>query len=462
MKIKSLILYIFSLLLITSACDDDLNSVGIGTKPERDNVTVYPDTVYLKAHTTTIKADPVYFDPNINVFLLGNFIDPLFGSLKADFINQFYATSSIFPETTESVDTVFLKLKYDSWLGDSIAPMVAKVYPATNDFNNSITDRKYKYTDIDLAQYASSSAWVTKTYTARDLSISDAVYYKSGYVKNLKLDISNGEINGEKIGTAFYNKWKNDPATFDNINAFRSFFPGLYVTTTSGTGNVLKLYSTELHFVYKYKYTDGEGVERDSTGTTILYSTSDLLQSCQYKNSSEQFPIGEFNRDTSYIKSPAGVYTQYTIPLNEIAQKIAQREINSVMFSVSSYPKDDWKYALNPPTKLMMIRKDSLENFFSESHSVAAPTSYKASFSNNTYNFSNISSLIRQGISEGKTELDVVLVPIFEKTTYTYYGTSQYLITIKTGYDISPAGVKLRTDNNYLRLLILSSDISQK
>ncbi len=458
MKYKSLIFSLFSLLIITSSCDDDLNSVGLGTKPGGDNVSVYPDTIFMQNYVTTIKADMVRFDPNVNVFLMGSFYDRFFGSLKADFINQFYPPKDLFDENMQSIDTVsvyYLYLK-DSWYGDSIAPMKAMVYPAKQEYNNHIA--QYRYTDTDLSGLANmNTLWGSTPYTARDLSLKDSLYNARSYGM-VKVDISSGKINGVPIGKAFFDEWaKGSPNAFDNISSFRTFFPGLY-TTTSSTGSVLPVKIIEM--VFRYKYLKDENL-RDSTA--IIYATSDVMQSCQYKDGDEQFPIDITGRDTSYIKAPAGVYTQYTIPLGDIAGKIGTRQINSVLLSLSALPKDDWKYALDPPSTLMLIRSDSLENFFANKHtSVASPTSYRAAYSSYTYNFGDISAMIRKGISEGLNELNVVLVPIKEVSSTIQYGSSAYSYITNTAYDITPSGVKLRTDKDHLRLLILSSDISRK
>ncbi len=465
MKIKGIIYSLFSLLLLTIACDDDLNSVGLSTKPDSDNVSVYADTVYLsgelatKDYTQTVKFDSIYYGVNtINTFyfLLGNFQDPLFGSLKADFLSQ-YAPASF---TTDSIknnraDSVKLIFEYSSWLGDSIAPMVAKVYPVNKGVSFS---QEYHYTNIDLYDKYVSPAkpWVTLPYTARDLSQP----YSASTTKSLTFDLLNTGID-----TMMINEWRRNPATFESIISFTKFFPGLYVTTTSGDGNLLKISTSRIHFYYSRIIEKEEGGYTEVVDSTRFFISPEVILSSQYINKNEDLTTP--NPEVTFVKAPAGVYTQYTLPLNEIKEKINGREINSIKFAVSAYAQDDWKYALGAPTTMMLIDKDSLTTFFQTPHIVSSPTSYKATYSNYKYDFGDISGVIKKGISEGKDELNVMLVPVVENSSSVYYSGTTYNYPLFTSYDITPTGVKLKKGSSpdgtqYLRLEILSSALSNR
>jgi hypothetical protein len=442
------------------ACDDSLSQIGLDTIPDRDKIEVQSSVIYLDNdsgtgtdYAKTCSFDSIYFGAKTQaIYLLGNFYDPVFGSLKSDYVCQFHYSS--FPDyVTDSIknnkiDSVHLKIYYDSWLGDSLTLMEAAVYPVKQDADYGTLP--YHYTNIDLYKelVAPAKPWATKAYTAKDMSISDSVY-TSGYAKHLSFDITQGMIGSQTIGDRFVSAWINTRDSLQSIINFTKFFKGLYITTLSGEGNIIGVYGTSLCFYYtKISKTD----LTETQDTTYFDTASDIRISCQYKNDNKNLTE---DSTITYIKSPAGVYTQYTLPIRKIQTEIDGRNLNSVRFSVTSYPKDDWKYALNPPTTLMLIRKDSLTSFFESSQIITAPTAYRATLDKYKYDFVDISAMIREAIKEGKLELDVVLVPVRETQISTEYSS----IPLYTTYDIIPAYVKLRKGKDFLKLDILSSKV---
>ena len=470
MKLHTLIFSLFILALLFTACDDDIKSVGLGTRPESDKISVYSDTIFLgEEFTTTVQAGPVLINPTVtgfasnaegarsSSFLLGNFYDQFYGNLKADFITSFYPEDELFPSTFIRIDTIKLTFSYYSWVGDSLTPMVVNVYPAKKEIHN-IAYKNYTNTSIDLNSYAENVRWGAKSYTARDLSIPDSVYYynsASSPVNMLSFDITNCLMptTGKSVLESFQNEWNNNKSTFQSIKRFSDFFPGIYAKTTAGIGNLLKIHDVSLSFQYSYSIED----EEEATGYAYIGISNDILQSCQYQEGNQQFEFNLLNQEASYIKSPAGAYTQYTIPISEIKEKLDGREVNTVKLALHAYPKEEGRYALNAPGTLLLIRTDSIESFFEKSQNVTAPYSYKATYSNYTYNFGDISGLIREGLKEDNPQnITVQLIPIAEQIDII---DQQYPIVRKTAYDITPSGVKLRTDKKHLRLEIISSEI---
>jgi hypothetical protein len=472
MKINQHVLSFLSVMLWIAACDDDLKTVGLGTMPRSDQVSVSAGAVYLHdSNAQTLTFDSIYFGSKTQpVYLLGNFRDKDFGSLKGDYVCQFYYSS--FPDYVndsikdDRIDSVHVKIYYTSWTGDSLALMEAAVYPVKQDANFAATP--YRYTNIDLRkEFVAPGAkpWASKLYTSFDMTIPDSIR-STGYAPNITLDVTNGEIGGEKIGERFVKAWKETRDSLQSIVNFTKFFKGLYVTTLSGEGNLLNVYGTSLCFYYTKYVRGGSPTGTDTTYAAVTYfdTASDIRVSCQYKNDNEHLTAP--NSDTTYIKSPAGVYTQYTLPIDSILKATEGRDINSVRFSVTSYPKDDRPYALNPPATLMLIRKDSLTSFFESARIIAAPMAYKAVYNNHVYDFADISAMVRQAGKEykeagkpaGKSNLEVVLVPVREGQISSAYGN----ISLYTAYEVIPSGVKLRKGKEFLKLDILSSQVASK
>ena len=477
MKLHRLFLSFFALALLLAACDDDLNTVGLSTMPDRDGITTHTDTIYLgEEYTTTVEAGPVRINPSVTdflqdasypgrygSFLLGNFYDPFYGFLKADFISTFYTEEELFPETFQSIDSVLLVMHYRTWVGDSLSPMTANVYPALPTIHTNASTSGFNYSDINLQQHSDPARlWGSKTYTAHNQSVPDSTASAN---KVLTFDISNQWMaDGTTVLDAFDNEWRTRPETFKRTSSFSNFFPGVYVTTTAGNGNLLKIHNVTISIKFRYRL-EVDGVMRDTIGYTGVNTANDVIQSFQYKNSSSQFEsiLGAKNQDASYIKAPAGAYTQYTVPIKEISQLMDSKGsniINSVKFKVTAYPQDDWKYALNAPSKLLLIRKDSVDSFFRKAIPAEAPYSFRASYSSGVYDFGDISSLIRPEVNKNASEqedVEMLLIPIAELIDYYSDGYSQTAYIRKTAYDIVPSGVKLRTGKEHLRLEIFST-----
>jgi len=169
-----------------------------------------------------------------------------------------------------------------------------------------------------------------------------------------------------------------------------------------------------------------------------------VLQTTKVTNDSQRLAeIAEIDSCT-YIKSPAGLFTEVKLPVNNImknhendsllAASIVFRRLNS---HVQEYEQ------LGKPSFLLMVQKDSLETFFEKKKLTDSKTSYYTALSSdNTYQFANISNLINT-LAKMKGELSatdpswadpdsdhykVVLVPI-DLTYYTNSSTNTSTVT---------------------------------
>ena len=141
-------------------------------------------------------------------------------------------------------------------------------------------------------------------------------------------------------------------------------------------------------------------------------------------------------------------------------------------------PKNDWNYSFNFPGlgypstttssrvafKLLLIQPDSTKNFFEQQQIANNVTSYASMFSTSsyTYDFNNISNLIRYAIDHNPNEdLKLWVIPVQTSFTassdiygYTDYSTAQ---DFSTSYDLYPTGVALKKDNQ--KISIIASDL---
>ena len=73
-----------------------------------------------------------------------------------------------------------------------------------------------------------------------------------------------------EFGQKFYDETINNPGTFKNQETFNEFFPGLYVTTTFGSGNILSVASSVLKLSLIHISTDNKILKRSETGISVL------------------------------------------------------------------------------------------------------------------------------------------------------------------------------------------------
>ncbi|MDO4756527.1 MAG: DUF4270 domain-containing protein [Parabacteroides sp.] len=344
------------------------------------------------------------------------------------------------------IDSVEFELLYNSWVGDSLTPMRVQLFEITSQLT-----RDY-YTNIDPTQFCDMQKSLgMQTYTAHDMTVSDSVRYDQYTKYQPKVTIKMPQELGQRI----YDATIHTPEVCANQNAFNEFFPGLYITNTFGTGNILNVEGSGMKIFYKYAEKDTLG--RDSIIQTYEYLsvTNEVVQLNRLKNSD----IGHLlipNDSIAYIKSPAGVYTELTIPSSEIAPLLKTRIISSFDLTLKALPQEDWKYAFQPPTYVLAIPKDSINSFF-QSHSIENnSTSFLGTYngSSRTYSFGNIARLLGTH-AEKKPNEDLVLsiIPVERRTgsSSDYSGNSTTYTVALENY-MKPAGIKIRIDKDAMLL----------
>lgn len=196
------------------------------------------------------------------------------------------------------------------------------------------------------------------------------------------------------------------------------------------------IYMTQLAVYFRYLHSDTIAV-----GTAAFSGTEEVLQTTTFTNDKSTIDRLLADQSCTYIKTPAAIFTEVTLPIEDILRghegdtintaKIVFRRINNASTS---------NYALQPSTTLLMVPKYRMYSFF-EKHEVADfKTTFLATLSTgkNSYTFDNISSLLRDLYSRRGTEdwNKVVLIPVV--TTY----NSQNELT-KVVHDMSLRSTRL-------------------
>lgn len=440
--------------MLLSNCNDDISLVGPSIQPESDKITVFQDSIRFKA--STVQLDSIYAR-TVNG-LLGELYDPLYGNLKSDYICQFYCPEGFkFKHTPIDgrIDSMIYQITYSSWVGDSLAPMQVQIYQVTKPL------QKDYYTNIDPADFCDMQTSLgAKTYTAYDTSIpdwqreiddtSDPDYY----VPHVHVRMP------QSLGQHIYDETLNNPASFETQEAFNNFFPGLYVTTTYGTGNILDVRSSSMLIYYRYNGTSSE-TGNDTIYTTIerFNTTQEVIQLNNLRNGNlEQLldPDAEY----AYMKTPAGVCIKLEVSGEQLKDIIGDHIVNNLPFSLTPMPQEDWDFAFARPSSLLLLPEDSVKSFFESGKLSDSRTSFLGTYSSsdNVYNFGNISRLMETHITENPDEdLRILIFPVENVTqSSSYHGTSDATTTAINNY-MAPSGVKVKKDDESMTFVLTTS-----
>lgn len=444
MKIKQIILGVGLGVSILGGCNDDLGVVGPSIQPPGDRVDVMNDTFKIQA--STVLMDAVY--AKTDTALLGEIYDPLYGNLKSDYLCQFYCPDNFRFANTPidgKIDSMDFVILYQNSIGDTLVPMRAQIYQLTEPL------KKDYYTNVNPEEFTNMKISLgAKTYTAYDQSLSDSVRTEQWPHVRIRMP--------KEVGQKLYDETINNPETFNTQDSFNRFFPGLYVTTTYGTGNVLNVKSSQMIIYYKCVGPTG----KDSLVSETFKVTKEVIQLSRFKNT-DMNQLLQPNEDYTYIKSPAGVCTRLVFPMKEIIPKVKGRYLNNFPLLLKAYPQEDWKYAFQPAPNLLLIPEDSVKTFFENgqvdnNYSTFVSATYSAT--TQQYVFGNISKLIQfQMDTNPEEDLAVLIIPVkYISTTNPYTGQST---TTVLGNYMTPSGVKLRKDEESRTVVVTSSVYGQ-
>jgi hypothetical protein len=242
---------------------------------------------------------------------------------------------------------------------------------------------------------------------------------------------------------------------------------GVYVRCTHGDGTLLYVSSVQLRLNFNYLLESSTGqVDSLVSGSTFFASTKEVIQANRFTNSEKLKELVE-EKGHTYLKTPAGIVTEATLPMEEIYEEHQRDTLNAAALTFTRYNEDtDKAYPMAIPSYLLMIRKSDLYTFFENNQTYDSITSYLASFtsSSNTYTYSNIARLVTYCLEEKrKGELTdpnwtanhpdwnkVVLIPVKTVTD-----ANSSIIGVENALDMESARLVGGVDGKTLPLQVL-------
>lgn len=512
-------------------CDDNTAGLGLGMFPGSDQningqLKTYPVT------TSSVAAGRIYAKTNIGY--VGKFTDSQFGTYQAGFLSTLNCPEGLtFPglynntafdnnkitntmvekasdditlihknkdntgEVIGNIHTVELYLWYDSYFGDSLTACRLSVYELNKELEKA-ENKDYYYTDINPDEfYKESDILGSKAYTAVDLSVKDSIRKSATYVPSVHLTFE--KPIAERVGGNIlreFRKAQEQGAKFDNKEFFEAF-KGLYVKSDFGDGTVLYVNQVQMNVVYKCYVIDSikgtpflthDGKDSTYYAYRVFNSTREVIQANRLDNDEKIDDLINNDKSCTYLKTPAGIFTEATLPINQINEELSGDTLNAVKLTFSNYNQssNSTNFGMSAPSNVMLIRQKEKDRFFARNMLNDGVSSFLTShsISTNQYTFNNITRLINTCINDRKaaerdikekgqveytvydtetgidevkstnsiteweknTEWDkVVLIPVlvtYDSSNNNYYGTSSNIIGIQ--HDLRPGYVKLK------------------
>lgn len=454
MKILRLLTVLVIAALTFAACDDTTEGIGGSITNKIDNINISNSA--FNVTTKSIVAGAVLSRNNTG--LIGKMKDPETGNyVKGDYMTQLSVLPTFSVDTLDYIkqanggsieaDSCYLLVSYNASYGDTIAPMKVTAYEMTKPMAE---DQEY-YSDYDA--FKAEAGWVSENnpHWSSNYNLSN-----TSDVKNFKIYLNKKyEKDGKtykNYGSYIMQTYAEHPEYFKtNYKFLHKVCPGFYIKNVGGTGNMAKVWNTELIFYWTRKKT----INKDSTAVSIGYNrfdgTEEVLQLNKIENDTENLKklASKDQEKCTYLKSPAGIFTEVTLPIKDIMKGHEKDTLNTatISFPRLNNENEDNPYNFATPSTILMVQKDSLQSFFEKSKLADSRTSYTASYSStgtykNAYTFQNIANLVSamyKNKGKGENWNKVVLVPVNVITTTQGYTT----VISKINHDMSLASTRL-------------------
>ncbi len=445
-------LFKFTALIITAlcfiACDDTTDTIGSSTTNRVDNLSI--SEAYYDVTTQSLAAGSVLSRNSTGI--IGKVKDPETGTyLTGEYMTQMGVLSSFELDTLQYIrdanngniesDSCYINVAYTTYYGDSLAPMKVTAY----EMSKPMPEANY-YSDYD----AFSEGYVSKdnfhisgSYALTKSDKTFKIYLNKPYTKNGKTY--------KNYGSYVLNTYVEHPEYFKSNYAFlHNVCPGFYLAHEGGIGNVAKVSNTVLVCYYSTKRTLKAKDGSDSVVVESTWQRFDGTEETMQVNkiSYDKDKINTLVEDESctYLKSPAGIFTVATLPVEEVMKGHENDTLNTatIAFECINNSSNN-EYNFDAPSTVMIVPLDSLTSFFENGNKTNNRTSYTASYSSSSsasYTYQNISDMItRMYKNKGKSANwnKAVLIPV-SLTTTTIDGSST---VTKVSHDMGLTSTRL-------------------
>ena len=484
MNVKQLAATLLLALSLVS-CDDTTNTIGSSLTSTMDLLRVETDSFAVS--TRSIVSDSVFSRSTTGY--LGRIKDPETNAyISSDFMVQFNVLENLDMPQTDSIssvdesgqiiaDSCEIKLFYNNYFGDSLATMKVTLYEMEKPMEEGV---KYysNYDPLSNGLIRTNGIKEDKTYSLVDYNLSDSLRSISSPRIRIPLNKPYTAEDGvvyNNYGTYLLRTYYQHPEYYKNLYSFvHKVCPGFFIKTKEGVGSMAYIYMSELIVYFRYTKNGKTGISR------IFGGTEEVLQTTTITNDNERITQLANDETCTYLKTPAGIFTEITLPVDEITSKHEKDTLNSAKVVLNRINNESTNlFSLSKPTTLLMCERDSMFSFFENARTIdnrqyfVNSEALSSSSNGNRYTFQNISMLIRhmaearaQGLKDNPNWVNehpnwnkVVLIPV----TLTINNLSAI---VRVSHDMSMTSTRLvggnQNPNDPIRISVIYSKFSDQ
>lgn len=450
---------LLAIMLLWTACKDDVTTTGESILDENDAIIVLADTFSISSAVDSCDAIISQADS----FLLGE-IETDYGVLRASVLTQLACPEGYTYPEGFTVDSICLFMYYSSWVGDDKSPLAINAY--LMDKNTFRYNSTYP-TDLNIDDYCTRSKSILTNHRIVVASEKrDSILNTNGqYVPMVRMRVNDDFMQDFASIT-----------NFESQDKFNEQFKGLLLETSFGSATMLNISDVALGVFYHFQYNKA-GKDTTVSDMKAFYANSEVrtVNQLVYRDKKEWVETLQQDSDTyNYIIAPAGVYTRLRIPMEQIADKIITRTelkrpyVNKAEIRVSvmnmnpdNNDRNDW---LLPSSHMLLIKEKSMTRFFKNRELpsdtcalLGQLTQGVDSVGDAIYYYSyDMSDFLTNQLrkEENDSILNMLLVPVTINTTTT--NTSANAVTsVRQQQTIS--ATKIRSAKNGMKLEIVYS-----
>lgn len=427
--------------MTVTACDDSTDTIGDSLTSTTNLFDISTDTFNIS--TRSLAVDSVLSRSMYSY--LGRIKDTETGTyLTSHYTTQFSLLEDLLSNSTTAfpskdsirsynnlgeivADSCIMRIYANSFLGDSLQPMRLTAY----ELQKPVEENTAYYSNYDPEKEGlvrTDGLKKSKVYSSLDLNLNDSSRYNivnKSSMASIAIPMNEAYTKDGKtynnFGSYLMQTYYQHPEYFANSYSFtHNVCPGFYIKSTGGLGVMTEVYFTDLYVYFKYLYNDSVEV-----GRTLFTGDEEVMQTTKIDNDKQAMARLAADETCTYLKTPAGIFTEVTLPVDEIMNGHENDSLSSAKVVFTRLNSKDSDSNIDAPSSLLILPKDSLYSFFENKDLPDSRLSFTTTLNSsyNTYTFSNIASMITtlyKMKKAGTVSADwnkVVLVPVTITTT---------------------------------------------
>jgi hypothetical protein len=385
------------------SCEEETSTIGSSLTDEKDKLVL--STHNFDVLTKSVAVDSVFSRERQCYF--GYVRDPETNTyVKSEFTTQFNMMEDIEDDLPKkenilgydngeiAADSCVIYIQFDlsSCYGDSLTAMKMRA----SELAKPVNDIRMHYSNFDpRAEGLIREGGLSEElmFTLTDLTMPDTAF--TYHWARIKLNEPYTDKNGKthnNYGSYILRSYYDHPEYFKNSYSYvNKVCPGFFFEIIDGIGVMAKVTQVDMYIYYKAEYSGVVGYSYLRTT-----ATEEVVQTTKVTN--DMNAIRQLAEDNSctYMKTPAAIFTEVTLPVDEINSNHTSDSLLSakVTFQRMNNQTVTPQYAFSLPSRVLLIEKDSLDSFFKGNNLYNNIYAYEEILSNNAYTFDNISNLI--------------------------------------------------------------------